>query len=228
MRAHRLLAVQRALRPPDPPGAAARQLPRAVEPQRLPVPRGFRLRHHAVQLHGDRRQPPDRAGAHGQHRRVEAVALTAACGPADDGAPRGGGDAAGRHQPRRGSRSRGVGGGPGSPGVRRPALHRLDGGLPGAVARDRAEPHDLPALPADRRRDRWQGLHPRAPECGPRRAAHRDDPGRLRVPGAEVLRGLPGLRAAVGVAADQGRPAPSSPTACPWETSPTCRTSWAR
>ena len=34
--------------------------------------RGVRLRGHAVQLHVDRRQPADRAGADGQHRRVEA------------------------------------------------------------------------------------------------------------------------------------------------------------
>ena len=34
--------------------------------------RGVRLRGHAVQLHVDRRQPADRAGADGQHRRLEA------------------------------------------------------------------------------------------------------------------------------------------------------------
>ena len=72
VRAHRLLAVQRPLRPADHGGAAARQLPRAVEPQRPPPARGLRLRGHAVQLHRDRRQPAHRARADGQHRRVEA------------------------------------------------------------------------------------------------------------------------------------------------------------
>ena len=35
--------------------------------------RGLRAGHHPVQLHGDRRQPADRAGADGQRRGVEAV-----------------------------------------------------------------------------------------------------------------------------------------------------------
>ena len=48
--------------------------PRRVEPHRLPAARGLRLRDHPVQLHRDRRQPADRAGADGQHRGVEAVA----------------------------------------------------------------------------------------------------------------------------------------------------------
>ena len=43
-----------------------------VEPARLPAARGLRLRGDAVQLHLDRRQPADRARAHGQHGRVEA------------------------------------------------------------------------------------------------------------------------------------------------------------
>ena len=46
--------------------------PHDVEPARLPRPRGLRLRGHAVQLHVDRRQPADRAGADGQHGRLEA------------------------------------------------------------------------------------------------------------------------------------------------------------
>ena len=52
-----------------------------------------------VQLHRDRRQPADRAGADGQHRRVEAVPDPAVRRPGDHGAARGGGPAAGRHQP---------------------------------------------------------------------------------------------------------------------------------
>ncbi len=65
---------------------------------RLPLARGLRLRDHAVQLHRHRRQPADRPGAHGQHRRVEAEPDAAARGPADDGAARGGRHAARRHQ----------------------------------------------------------------------------------------------------------------------------------
>ena len=68
---------------------------------------------------------------------------------------------------------------------------------------DRREPHDLPLLPAHRRRDRRQGLHPGPPERRPRRAAHRDDPRRVRVPGPEVLGRLAGLRAEVGVGEDE-------------------------
>ena len=58
VRADRLLAVQRRVRPAD-PGAAADQHPRHVEPHRLSAAGGFRLRDHAVQLHGHRGQPAD-------------------------------------------------------------------------------------------------------------------------------------------------------------------------
>ena len=40
--------------------------------RRVPPARGLRLRGDAVQLHLDRRQPADRAGADGQHGAVEA------------------------------------------------------------------------------------------------------------------------------------------------------------
>ncbi len=53
-------------------GGAAGLVGRRVEPYGPPPARGLRLRRHPVQLHGHRRQPSDRAGAHGQHRRVEA------------------------------------------------------------------------------------------------------------------------------------------------------------
>ena len=62
-----------ALRPAD-PRRAADLLARHLEPHRPPPARGLRLRDHAVQLHRDRRQPADRAGADGQHRRLEAGA----------------------------------------------------------------------------------------------------------------------------------------------------------
>ena len=53
--------------------AADRQQPGRVEPHRPPAARGLRLRHHAVQLHRDRRQPADRPRADGQHRDLEAL-----------------------------------------------------------------------------------------------------------------------------------------------------------
>ena len=74
LRAHRLLAHQRPLRPADPRRAAAAQLQGHLEPHRPPAARGLRLRDHAVQLHRHRRQPADGSGAHGQHRRLEALA----------------------------------------------------------------------------------------------------------------------------------------------------------
>ena len=151
LRAHRLLALQRALRPPDPRGAAPGQRSRHLEPHRLPLARGLRLRDHAVQLHRHRGQPPDRTGAHGQHGRVEGVAHPAARGPVRPRDPRGGRHAAGRHQPRERPRHRGLRRRPQAPRVRRPALHRLDPRLPAAVAGDRRQPHDLPPLPAHRR-----------------------------------------------------------------------------
>ena len=69
--ADRLLAIQSALRAGALRGAAAQQ-PRDVEQRGVPAARGFRLRGHAVQLHVDRRQPSDGAGADGQHGDLEA------------------------------------------------------------------------------------------------------------------------------------------------------------
>ena len=81
------------------------------------------------------------------------------------------------------------------PRPRRHPLHRLDADVPEAVGHGGGEPPVVPLLPAHRRRDRRQGLHRRAPVGRRGRAAGRDDPRRLRVPGAEVLRGLARLRA---------------------------------
>ena len=72
--------------------------PGRVEPHRPPAARGLRLRDHAVQLHRDRRQPADGAGADGQHGDLEAVADPAVRRPPDHGAARGGRPAAGRDQ----------------------------------------------------------------------------------------------------------------------------------
>ena len=83
LRADRLLALQRPLRQADPHRPADREQPRDLEPHRPPAARGLRLRDHAVQLHRDRRQPADRAGADGQHRHLEAGADPAARRVAD-------------------------------------------------------------------------------------------------------------------------------------------------
>ncbi len=95
-----------ALRSPAACRAAAGERQGRVEPQRPPAARGLRLRDHAVQLHGDRRQPADRARAHGQRRHLEAVTHPAARRALHDAAARGGRPAARRHQPGDGRRDR--------------------------------------------------------------------------------------------------------------------------
>ena len=77
---------------------AAAEHPRGVESARIPAARGIRLRGDAVQLHVDRRQPADRAGADGQHRGLEAGVERDAERLLHHAAARGGGHAAGRHQ----------------------------------------------------------------------------------------------------------------------------------
>ena len=171
--------------------------------------RGLRLRRHAVQLHGDRRQPADRAGADGQHGRLEAVAdrdplqlarSSRSC--ARPGLPDGvinfvPGDPGADH--------RGL---PRPPRVRRRALHRLEPDLPLALPRGRRAHRPLPLLPAPGRRDGRQGLRRHArlgrPAGGRRRARAR----LVRVPGAEVLRGVarvhPGHALARGARARAG------------------------
>ena len=63
----------RALRP------AACFVARDLELRRVPGARGLRVRGHAVQLHGDRWQPADLGGDHGQHRAVEAPRRRRCC-----------------------------------------------------------------------------------------------------------------------------------------------------
>ena len=89
VRADRLLALQRPLRPADPQRPAG-VLPRRLEPRRVPPARGLRLRHHPVQLLRDRRQPADRARPDGQHGDLEAVAHPGGRGLPDHAAARGG------------------------------------------------------------------------------------------------------------------------------------------
>ena len=136
-----------------------------LEPARVPAARGLRLRGHAVQLHRDRRQPADRAGADGQHGRLEAgldgglsayylMRLFEAAGlpagvinlvygsGADDRRRRAASpDLAGVHFT-------------GSTPVFQSMWKTIG-----------AEHRRVPQLPAHRRRDRRQGLHRRAPSA---------------------------------------------------------------
>ena len=123
---------------------------------------GLRLRGLAVQLHRDRRQPDDRAGADGQHRDLEAGVerdaerlLHAARLLEAAGLPPGvinfvPGDARRDQQPAaRFARAR------------RHPLHRQHRSLQQHVEEDRREHRPLPRLSASRRRNRRQGLHRR-------------------------------------------------------------------
>ena len=86
-----------------------------------------------------------------------------------------------------------------APRSRRRALHRQHRRLQRHVEDDRRVDGHLPLVSAHRRRDRRQGLHPRAPVGRPGGAGRRDRARRLRVPGAEVLGGEPRLRPALAV-----------------------------
>ena len=91
------------------------------------------------------------------------------------------------------------------PGPRRHPFHRLHRHLPASVAHGRREHHAVPELPAAGGRDGRQGLRDRAPVGGREQPGRHADPGRVRVPGAEVLRRLPRLPARVGLAPHPGR-----------------------
>ena len=121
---------------------------RRLEPDRLPAAGRLRLRGHALQLHLDRREPADRAGADGQRRPLEAGPHPAARRALRDGAPRCRRAAAGRDQH-------------GSPAtaqaVSEAALAEADlagihftgstGDVPAAVAAGGREDRPLPRLP---------------------------------------------------------------------------------
>ena len=106
---------------------AAGLLAGRLEPPRVPAARGLRLRRQPVQLHGDRREPDDVAGADGQHGRLEAGLDRDALRLLHDAAARGGGPArpasstssTGRGADDRRCRAR-------EPRPRRRPLHRLD------------------------------------------------------------------------------------------------------
>ena len=188
-------------------GRAADLVAGRVEPVRPPAARRLRLRDHAVQLHRDRRQPARVARADGQHRGLEAVADAAVGGALHHAAVRGGRPAARRHQHADRRRHRGERRRPGRPGSRRHPFHRLDQDVPAPVADRRGEPDPLPQLPATRRGDRRQGLRHRPPVGRHRRAAHRADPRRVRLPGPEVLGGVAGVHPAIDLGQRPPRPA---------------------
>ena len=149
------------------PGTARRaadQRSHDVEPARVPRARGVRLRGHAVQLHVDRRQPADRAGADGQHRRLEAGVERDVLGALPDAAARGGRAAARRHQLRRRRRrddlERAAVAPRISPACTSPAAPTSSTSMWKTIGASMAA---LPLLSAHRRRNRRQGLHHRAP-----------------------------------------------------------------
>ena len=194
--------------------AAAAQRQGHLEPHRPPPARGLRLRDHAVQLHRHRRQPADRPGPHGQHRRLEAEPDPAVRRAADDGAARGGRHAARRHQHGHRRRPQRLQGRARRPRPRRHPLHRLDADVPAPLAARSAPTcrsyRTYPRLVGETGGKDFILAHPsRRPGC----AAHGHDPRRVRVPGPEVLGRLARLRAALAVEADQGRPRRRSPTA---------------
>ncbi|CAA9518530.1 MAG: Delta-1-pyrroline-5-carboxylate dehydrogenase, partial [uncultured Thermoleophilia bacterium] len=209
VRADRLPPLQRRVHVPDLRGAAG-LLTGRLEPPGVPTARGLRLRRHPVQLHRHRGQPARLGGPHGEHGRLEARRHGDAVGLLRHAPVRGGGPAAGRHQPRLRRRPRGGRGGARASRLRGPALHRLDAGVPGALADGRRPRRPLSQLPADRGRDGRQGLHRRPPVRRRRRAGRRRHPRLVRVPGAEVLRGVAALHrlepvAAAARAARRGR-----------------------
>ena len=120
-------------------------------------------------------------------------------------APRGGGPAPGRHQLRARQRRGHLRRRPQPPRPRRRPLHRVDRGLQLDVADDRRRHGPLPLVPADRGRDRGQGLHRGPPVGRPAGLRGRRRPRRLRVPGPEVLGREPHLRAPLDL---EGRPRP--------------------
>ncbi len=161
LRADRLLAVQRPLRRGGARRAADGEQQGRLEPHRPPPARGLRLRDHALQLHGDRRQPADGPRADGEHRRLEALARPGVRRALHHAAARGGRPPARGDQPGARRRPRRQRGRAGLARPRRDPLHRLDADLQAPVALGGGEPRHLPRVPAHRRRDRRQGLRAR-------------------------------------------------------------------
>ena len=90
------------------------------------------------------------------------------------------------------------------PRARGHPLHRLDRGLQRHVGDRRREHRLVHGLPAARRGDRRQGLHPRAPVRGRRGGRDRRRARLVRVPGAEVLGGVAPVRPVEHLARGEG------------------------
>ena len=226
LRDHRLPAVQRLVRA-GPVGAAADLEPGRLEPARAATARRVRVRRQPVQLHGDRREPPLGPRADGQHRGLEAGEHGRRLGAHDDAAAAGRGAAGRRDQPR----ARGRGGGrrrvhrPSRP--RRPPLHGLDRGLPGALARHRAAHRELPHLPARssaRRAARTSSSCTDRPSPLPSRRRWCAAPTSTRDRSARQPR-APTSPRRCGTASSSCSPTRSGGSA--WETWPISATSWA-
>ena len=91
-----------------------------------------------------------------------------------------------------------------SPRPGRRPLHRFDTRVSVDVEDHRLEHRELPQLSAHRRRDRWKGLHRRAPVRRRRGGRDGDRARQLRVPGSKVLRRVAGVRSLESLARDQG------------------------
>ena len=176
-----------------------------------------------VQLHGDRRQPAELLRADGQHRRLEARVDRDALGVLGDAALPGGRAAAdGVINLVYGSGAQIGDAALASRAPRRRPLHRLDRRSSTTMWKTIGEnDRPLPQLPADRRRDRRQGLHRRAPVRRRRRARDGDRPRLVRVPGPEVLGRVARLRALEPLAGAARAAAGAGRRASRWATSPT-------
>ncbi len=114
------------------------------------------------------------------------------------------------------------------PRPRRHPLHRLDRGLQRHVGDGRQDDRrrGLPRVSAPRRRDGWQGLHPRAPLRGRRGGRDRRRARLLRVSRTEVLRRIARVRPVEPLARDQASASSPTSKASGWATRRTSRTSW--
>ena len=191
--------------------------------------RRLRLRRVAVQLHGDRRQPADRAGADGQHGDLEAGVERDAERLLHDAAARGRRAAAGRHQLRAGR--------PGDdlrrrcstrriwPASTSPAAPRSSSACGRRSARTSARTASYPRLVGETGGKDFIVAHPSA---DPQALAVAIVRGGVRVPGPEVLGRQPRLRAAVAVAGRARSRDRDDARTSRWATSATSATSWAR
>ena len=202
--ADRLLAIQSALRAGALRGAADQQ-PRDVEQRGVPAARGLRLRGDALQLHVDCRQPSDRAGADGQHGDLEAGIERDAERSLHPEAARGGGPAAGRHQPR----GRGIAAeisnilldSPDLAGIHFTGSTAVFNSMWKRVGENIGRYRSYPRLVGETGGKDFIVAHPSADVQELAVAIVR---GGFEYPGTEVLGGQPGLRAAVALARGEG------------------------